>query len=515
MQMKLDLSQSFVRITLIALIVLLELAIFFRFAHIERKVYWYDESLTALRITGHTQTEFVQEVFTGDVVPVSTIQQYQQLEPEKELDDTFQALAGNAEHPPLYYTLARLWIDCFGDSITAIRSLSAVISLLAFPCMYWLCRELFDSPPTAWMAMALLSVSPLHILYAQEAREYSLWIVTTLLSSAALLQAVKRPSLTNWSIYAVSAALGLYTFLFSTLVMLAHGIYVVLMERLRLTKKLIAYFIASICSVLTFVPWALIILKTSSKIDQVTTSGQTDIDLVPMIKAWVKNLGCVFFDLNLGDITGPLTLLLVGFALYFLRRRAPQRISLFIMALIGATTVTLMLGDLLLGWSLSTTARYLFPGYVGVQLAVAYLLSKQMVLSRPKWQTIWRFITVAIISGGLASCLMISNSQTWWTKDKSQYNFEIAEIINNAETPLLISDTSSLNAGDILSLSHLLDEHVQLMLLTQRLTPPPIADRFSNIFLFNPSNQLQAHLETIYSLEEAHGRIDLWELKRK
>lgn len=515
MQMKLAFDQPFIRITLVVLIILLELAIFFRFAHIERKVYWYDEALTALRVTGHTQGEFVQEVFTGDVVPVSTIQQYQRLEPEKGLDDTLQALAGNAEHPPLYYLLARFWINCFGDSTAAIRSLSAVISLMAFPCMYWLCQELFRSPSTSLVAIALLAVSPLHVLYAQEAREYSLWIVTVLLSSAALLRATKRPSLVNWSIYAISAALGLYTFLFSALVMLAHGIYISIMERLRLTKTLIAYLIASLFSVLAFFPWALLILKTSSKIDKVTASAQASADLIALVKKWIKNLGCVFFDLNLGDVTGPIVFLLVGFALYFLCRQAPQPIWLFVIALIGATTVTLMIGDLFLGWSLSSTARYLFPGYVGVQLAVAYLLSKQMIFTRPKWQKIWRVATVAIISGGVASCLLISNSQTWWNKDASQYNLEMAETINHTEKPLLVSDTSSLNAGEILSLSHLLDNHVQLMLLTQKATPSPISEQFSNVFLFNPSKQLKEHLENIYSLKEAHDRIDFWELEKK
>jgi uncharacterized membrane protein len=514
MQMKLTLDRSFVRITVIAIIVLLELAIFFRFANIERKVYWYDEALTSLRVTGHTQKEFVQEVFTGDVVPISKVQQYQSLEPDKGLDDTFQALAGNAEHPPLYYLLVRLWIDCFGDSTIAIRSLSAIFSFMAIPCMYWLGRELFRSLSTSWLAVALLSVSPLHVLYAQEARQYSLWIVTILLSSAALLRAIRRPAIATWGLYVLSSSLGLYTFLFSALVMLAHGVYVVFLERWRLTKTLVAYLIASIATGLTFTPWALLILKTSSKIDKVTASGQADPNLILLAKAWIKNLGCVFVDVKLGDVTSLIVLLLVGVSLYLLCRQAPRHIWLFITTLIGVTTLTLMVGDLFLGWSLSSTARYLFPGYIGVQLAVAYGLSRQMIFARPQWQTLWRVATVAIISGGIVSCLMISNAKIWWSKDSSQYNLAIAATINHAEKPLLISDTSALNAGQILSLSHLLDKHVQLMLLKQNFTPPSISEQFSNIFLFNPSKQLKTHLETLYTFKDADARIDFWELKK-
>jgi len=66
----------------------------------------------------------------------------------------------------------------------AIRSLSAIISLLVFPGVYWLLPGIWVV--NGWIAIALIAVSPFHILYAQEAREYSLWTVTIALSSAAL-----------------------------------------------------------------------------------------------------------------------------------------------------------------------------------------------------------------------------------------------------------------------------------------------------------------------------------------
>ena len=96
----------------------------------------------------------------------------------------------NPHHPPLYYVINRIWGKIFGTSILAMRSLPAIISLLAFPCIHWLCLELFEESITGSVAIALIAVSPFHLAYAQEARQYSLWVVITLLSSEALLRLV-------------------------------------------------------------------------------------------------------------------------------------------------------------------------------------------------------------------------------------------------------------------------------------------------------------------------------------
>ena len=58
-------------------IVLLLLGVFFRFYHLDEKVFWLDEARTSLRMSGHTKTEFLQEVYTEKVIDLQTLQQYQ------------------------------------------------------------------------------------------------------------------------------------------------------------------------------------------------------------------------------------------------------------------------------------------------------------------------------------------------------------------------------------------------------------------------------------------------------
>jgi len=116
--------------------------------------------------------------------------------------------------------------------VAVLRSLSAWISLLVFPRVYWLCWELFRSASVGWMAVTIVAVGPFHVLYGQEARPYMMFAVLVLLSNAILLRAIalqKSParfkstfklSKAVWSIYAIALSLGLYSSLLFFLVAL-------------------------------------------------------------------------------------------------------------------------------------------------------------------------------------------------------------------------------------------------------------------------------------------------------
>ncbi len=179
----------------ILVVIVLMLGVFFRLFNIDRKVYWFDETFTSLRISGYTESEVVTKVCNGQVLGVEDLQKYQQLGTGKTLIDTIQSLAlEDPQHPPLYFSIAHFWTYWFGNSIATIRSLSAIISLIVFPCLYWLCLELFDSPIIGLVTLTLIAVSPIHVLFAQEAREYSLWTLTTLLSHLSQVKAMKQLS---------------------------------------------------------------------------------------------------------------------------------------------------------------------------------------------------------------------------------------------------------------------------------------------------------------------------------
>lgn len=500
------------------IITLLVLGLFFRLANLDRKVYWFDETYTSLRTAGFTEAELVQNLSNSEIIDLEALQKYQRPNSEKNVIDTIKSLAlEDPQHPPLYYLLARFWMQGFGNSVAAMRSLPALISLLAFPGMYWLCLELFESPLMGWIAVALLAVSPLHILYAQEAREYSLWTVTILFSSLALLRAMRLNTKVSWLIYTIILTASLYTFLLSCFVAISHGIYVFIIEKFKFSKTLISYLLASFIGFVAFIPWIAVVVMNRVQMQSVTAwSGVIKKPLGEMLKLWGINLSRVFIDFNYSSqdaLASQIFLafviiflvVLLGYSFYFLCMNSPRRSWLFVLSLMATITLPFLLPDLVLGGVRSTTPRYFIPFYIGIQLAVSFLLANKIIAIKNQagHQKLWQLVMVIILSFGVLSCVMSSQSESWWHQTLNRDTPAVALIINKAARPLLISSNNSAN---ILSLSYLLNPKVRFIFKPECYTScnalksknqnleiadqpnfSQIPDGFSDVFLFETS----------------------------
>jgi uncharacterized membrane protein len=500
--------------------VLLLLGLFFRFASIDKKFYWYDEVFTSLRISGYTQTEVIQELSRGELIGAKDLLQYQRPNPTKNLGDTVKSLAiEEPQLPPLYFLAVKYWVKVFGYSPAATRTFSALMSLLAFPCLYWLCRELFAPPEVAWMATGLLAVSPFHVLYAQEARPYSLWSAMILCAGASLLRAMRLQTKQSWIVYSVATILGIYTHLFSLLVVAGHGIYVLVTQGFRFNKKVVSYLTATAAALLAFMPWMAILLMNKSAAVAATGWAQLETSDLSLVKNWAANIGRVFFDFGLSSdsaavyliplgIANLVLLAIAGYAIYSLCSETGKQVWLFVLTSIAVTALAVMLPDVILGGIRSTKARYLFPTYFGIQIAVAYLLATKISgvrVPNPK-QQVWKVVTVVLLTVGVLSNAVSSQAEVWWTKELAAENPAMARTINQSVKPLVISDISEVTLGNILSMGHLLEPkvHLQLLLLDPTVrsqaqlvaspTIPNIPSGFNDVFVYGKPNVLGAKL---------------------
>lgn len=499
------------------ILTLLVVGIFFRFINLDRKVYWHDEAFTSLRISGYTTTEMRNEVSKGQVIKLGELKKYQSPNPEKSVVDTIKSLATeDSQHPPLYYLLARWWVQAFGYSVAGIRSLSAVISLFAFPCIYWLCLELFNSSLVGWVAIALIAVSPFHVLYAQEAREYSLWTVTILLSSAALLYGIRLNTQRSWSIYSGSLILGLYTFPFTGLVAIGHGIYILGIEQFRLSKRVIYYLLATGAGFLAFLPWLLVMIAHSSKISKTNAWSSERLALLGLLKKWVINFTRLFLDIDF-SFTNPLTylivpiIILVGYSLGFIFLNTPKRIWLFIFTLIGVTGLTLILPDLILGGHRSTISRYLIPSMIGIQLACAFLITTKLTSGQILQQKAWSIVAMTVLSLGIVSFATSFQSETWWHKFQGNDNIPIAKLINQAEKPLVISDEIVI----LLSIKYSLEPSLKVQLIKDKMINY-LPTNYQNIFILSTKNELTRSLSQNYNSSLIYRKqAGLWTVENK
>ncbi|MBE9125739.1 MULTISPECIES: glycosyltransferase family 39 protein [unclassified Coleofasciculus] len=536
------------------IIIVLVLGVFFRFVNLEQKFYWYDEVYTSLRVSGYTSTEVIQDLLDGHVISIEELQKYQHPNSDKGVIDTVKGLAiEETQLPPLYFLMTRFWVQLLGHSVAVTRSLSALLSLLVFPCLYWLCRELFEFPLVGWVAITLMAVSPFHVLYAQEARMYSLWTVTILLSSAALLRAVRVNTKGSWGLYSVTLALGLYTHLLSVLVAIAHVIYIAVIERFKLSKVARAYLFASLGGFLIFSPWLLVVIIHFYGTGGVTGWTGNSLSLLTLVKIWILGISRVFFDVDLDSVIEQyaiglglgnnsavkevfansvllisvsiilLVLGLIAYSLYFLCRQSPKRVWLFILTLGGVTALSKILPDLIWGGQRSAVSRYLIPCYLSLQLAVAYLLASKIstIYAGTRQQKLWRVATIALISSGVLSCAVISQAEAWWNRPGSPYHYP-ARLINQTANPLLVSDavinwsTSSSHLLDpdinlVIGFSYLLGQNVRFQFVFEPQIPQ-IPEEVRDVFFFSPSKTLRSGLiqEYKHKIEPIYKPGDIW-----
>ena len=68
---------------------------------------------------------------------------------------------------------------------------------------------------------------------------------------------------------------------------------------------------------------------------------------------------------------------IVCYAVYFLCDETNKQVWLLVLTM-AVTALAMLLPDVILGGIRSTKARYLFPTYLGMQIAVAYLLAAKI-----------------------------------------------------------------------------------------------------------------------------------------
>ena len=521
-----DVPQTTLRI---CIIVFLALGVFFRFVNLDQKVYWGDEVATSRRISGYTETELEQQLFDGKLISVSNLQKYQYPSVEKSTSDTIKSLIIDDVHPPLYFISLRSWVISFGNSISAIRSFSAIISLLTFPFIYWFCQELFQSKWVSWTAVAMTAISPVHIVYAQEARQYSLWIATILLSSTILLRAIRRNSKIEWVAYAATVIASLYTHLFFGFIAVGHGIYVVITERFKFSKVSIAYLLASLISLFAFVPWLWVISRANTLGS--STTGWTDLTPSPlsMLVRIVGVISRTFVDFGISPNNSlvlmlsltPVVLILlalIGYSFYFVVQHSSERVWLFIFTLIGVTSLFILFSYVILDKQIATT-RYLLPVSLGIQLSVSYLLANKLkattISGSIGQQRLWKILIIFVSLLGVLSCTIRNQSQVWWNQvPKYTENIpQIAKTINQVDRPLIISDGERGRPRRLLyGLIHWLEPKTKLQLLLESDIPIEKYDS-RDIFLFQSSEELRAKTETLYDAKANLVVDSLWQIK--
>jgi hypothetical protein len=128
---------------------------------------------------------------------------------------------------PIHDLMLHGWIDLFGESIAAMRAMSALLGVVSIALVYFVTRELFVSEPgtesraaestlssddvriVAALAALIFAVNLVTIKYSREARMYPVMLAAILAQVGMFLRALRIGGLANFAAVAVLTALAI------------------------------------------------------------------------------------------------------------------------------------------------------------------------------------------------------------------------------------------------------------------------------------------------------------------
>jgi len=346
-----------------------------RLAEPERALPWYDEFRTLLHASGHSYDDL--DHLRDSARPLSARDvQRAYLSPQSERGfpaSMAVALEADPQVSPLYYGLVRLAFRPATPPLASARWVSALGATLLLPGFFWLCWEAFAQRTSAWIGLALVSLSPAQLYWAFEARPYSWWAAGIAFATAALLHASRKPSRAAWLAYSACTALMIHCHLFSSLVLLVHLAFV-LVER-RSAFKRFAWALASALLIAT--PWLLWCVKAWSS--SVAPSVNW-LNRPPGPEYW-GHLSYAFghgawFPLRDGPLAFGAGAAATLFILQELIRKNRRGSGLLILALFFAIPTLLAVLDLAFGGIRLSVVRYVLPSSLALLLAFAWYFGR-------------------------------------------------------------------------------------------------------------------------------------------
>jgi uncharacterized membrane protein len=151
--------------------------------------------------------------------------------------------------PPLFFVLA--WFSAkIGDPTVWIRLPSLILGAATIPVIYLLGRDTVGRAAGA-IGAAAFAASPFALFFGVQARPYATAAFFTVLSTYALVRAVRGDDRRWWALYAFAAAAAAYSHYTTVFVLVAQGAWGLWACRTRWRRVLLA----NVAAVILYLPW--------------------------------------------------------------------------------------------------------------------------------------------------------------------------------------------------------------------------------------------------------------------
>lgn len=313
------------------------------------------------------------------------------------LDSFYEIIVrtSNDIHPPLFYFTLKIWNFVFGDSVAAMRLLSALFTSSSVFFLYSISKRYLE-PSKAMLVILLYSVSPLNLYYGQEVRMAAMNLFLNLGSVYFLLKLMDKPHdyhrifKEKYAIpFVLFSVAAIYTHYFSFFILAAELLYIIYSYR-GTSKQYIAYLYLLLSIGVVYLIWVPELFTHFSRGQSWRTPQTLNLVLHEYVN-YIRdlNLGLYYYYSNLAAVRyityfAALTIL-ISFIGLFLRIKSPYNKPLLILLVLFV--------PLILAGVISFRQKIEFYRYLSI--LVPYI-SFFVVYGLTKWNN--KYFTTAIVA---------------------------------------------------------------------------------------------------------------------
>jgi uncharacterized membrane protein len=501
-------------ISTLAFLLVFMLGAYLRLQGLDTKFYWRDEVSTSFVVTGHSYS-FIgaaldaiegQRRTTGEVL--SALEQNPDTNPLRLLRDLWQ---NDPQHLPFYFLVAQQWTEFFGADAPALRLLAAMFGILSLPLFTWLCFELFGSLKVALIGLTLVSLSPLHLIYSQQNREYSLWFAATVFSAATLVWVQRRPNKKRWAVYAISVFLGSFAFLFFIPCLLCHAVYQWTANR-QLFKTFSSWLLLGVAPVS---PWLINIVSRSGDIANLNEWSNAPLTLKVYGEGLLVVVARLYLDLNVSSFSGfgserwvsvsaiiALCIFSATAVASLLRERRREGVLVAMLTLLPLVT---LIGLDLKGGRHALVSRHLVVTWVGLYLASAWLIGRSL-----KSRFASAALFVAIIGAEIVSLKAYLPAREWWAYSARDLT-GVAATLRAKPDPLLVV-AHPFSSKQLVSLSYELGREFPMIVVSPA-NGPALLNAMNGFAILTRNEEFIGSLKASFDLQKISHEMYLVEKK--